>query len=232
MTGTWVDGPMAGFDLETTGVDPMQARIVTACVVSVQTEPVQPPRQWLVNPGVEIPAEAAAVHGVTTERAVAEGSDPAVSAKEIHEALTSAWDSGLPVVIYNAPYDLTVLDQELLRHCGTRLGTVGPVIDPLVLDRHVDRYRRGSRRLDAASRHYGVALDGAHDSTQDALAATRVAWRIGRMFPEIGGATLDGLHALQAKAHASWAAGFQAHLAAKGSSEVVSVEWPVRGGVA
>ena len=38
---------------------------------------------WLVNPGIDIPAEASAIHGITTERAQAEGMDPAEAAEEI-----------------------------------------------------------------------------------------------------------------------------------------------------
>ncbi len=75
---TWPLGPLLGFDTETTGVDPSGDRLVTAALVwraEPQADGVRPQSvtTWLADPGVEIPEAAAAVHGVTTERARAEG---------------------------------------------------------------------------------------------------------------------------------------------------------------
>jgi len=68
----WHEDLLVGFDLETTGTDPRQARIVTAAVTEVKGgEPVRH-RAWLANPGVPIPAETTAIHGVSTEQAAAE----------------------------------------------------------------------------------------------------------------------------------------------------------------
>ena len=55
-----------------------------------------------------------------------------------------------------------------------------PVIDPLVIDKAVDRYRKGKRTLEAAAAFYGVPLDDAHDAGADAIAAGRVAQAIAR----------------------------------------------------
>lgn len=100
--------------------------------------------------------------------------------------------AGLPLVIMNAPYDLTVLDREARRHnlptLDERLGRpVAPVIDPLVLDKRCIRYRRrisetqGARCLRTLCEVYGVPWDEtrAHGAVYDALQAARVAWRIG-----------------------------------------------------
>lgn len=196
---------MLAFDLETTGVDPENARIVSACVAVIDGTGFEPPaiREWFVNPGVEIPAEASAIHGITTERACAEGMDPAVAMEEILCALEVDLSMGVPLVIYNAPYDLTLFDRECRRH-GVKTLTDDPVImgefpviDPLVLDKHLDKFRKGKRTLEAACQHYGCALDGAHDSTQDALAAARVAWRIAQKYPAIAAMPLDDLHEMQ-----------------------------------
>lgn len=224
----WSAGSMIGFDTETTGTDVETARIVTACVAWVQTAVPEPPRTWLVNPGVEIPAEATAVHGITTEHAVEHGRAPEVALREIREQIISAWELGYPVVAYNASYDFTVLDRELRRYGLPGLDVVGLVVDPLVLDRHVDRFRRGSRKLDAACAHYGVRLDGAHDSTQDALAAARVAWRIFQQHPELDVMDADDLFALQVEAHAVWAEGFEAYLRSQGKGDVIDRAWPIR----
>src|SRR5690554_6553076 len=62
------------FDLETTGIDVRTSRIVTAHIGVLDAEGVLVgSHEWLADPGVEIPPQASAVHGVTTERARAEG---------------------------------------------------------------------------------------------------------------------------------------------------------------
>lgn len=228
MSAGWAAGPMAAFDLESTGVEVETARVVTACVATVNVVPQEKPRSWLINPGVEIPAGATAVHGITTETAREQGRPPVEALVEVRAALFEAWDLGQPVVIYNAPYDLSLLDRELRRHELEPLHAVGLVIDPLVLDRHVDRFRRGSRKLDAVCRHYDVRLDGAHDSTQDALAAARVAWRIAQRHPEIAALDWDDMFALQIEAHAAWAEGFEGYLRSQGTADVIDRSWPIR----
>jgi DNA polymerase III epsilon subunit-like protein len=100
----------------------------------------------------------------------------------------------------NARYDLTVLDRECRRHGVETLldryvdDVIWPVIDPFVIDKAVDRYRKGSRTLAALCDHYRVSLDGAHDSAADAIAAARVAWRLGATRPELAAMDVEALH--------------------------------------
>jgi DNA polymerase III epsilon subunit-like protein len=105
----------------------------------------------------------------------------------------------------NAAFDLTMLDREARRHGIKPLAdVVGDdlrVVDPRVLDKKIDPYRRGSRKLEDLCRHYQVALDGAHSADADAIAACRVAWRIAVQEPRIGEAPLSALHVWQV----SWA---------------------------
>ncbi len=176
---SWHLSPMAAFDLETTGVDPESARIVTATIVKTPGESGDlATRNWLVNPGVPIPAEATKVHGVTDEQAQADGIDPATAAAQILAELDEAWTGGRPVVIYNASYDLTVLDRELRRHCSSSRTAWGAVSDPFGSDKERDRDRKGSRTLTATCAHYNVQHEDAHTADGDALAAARLAWRL------------------------------------------------------
>jgi DNA polymerase-3 subunit epsilon len=100
----WYEDLLVGFDLETTGTDPHEARIVTAAVTEVKAgEPVRH-REWLADPGVPIPAETTAIHGVSTERAAAEGRPAPEVVAEIADALRAYWALGVPVVVYNAPF--------------------------------------------------------------------------------------------------------------------------------
>lgn len=139
----WDGFPRAALDFETTSTDPHTARIVSAAFVK-WTDGVRPDviDRWLVNPGVEIPAEAAAVHGITTEHAREHGIDPAQMLFEVTGKVALSLGRRVPVVIYNAPYDLTLLEAENVRHgidtLVSRLGVgkVGPIFDPVALARH------------------------------------------------------------------------------------------------
>lgn len=171
---SWFEGPLAAFDTETTGVDTETDRIVSAALV-VQDAPGLRPRvtRWLVNPGVPVPESATAVHGLTEEYVQRHGRWPAPVMYEMAEALTEQARAGRPLVVMNAPFDLTLLDRELRRHRASSLGrwlerTPLHVLDPHVLDKHLDRYRKGRRTLTDLCAHYGVELAGAHDAAADA----------------------------------------------------------------
>lgn len=223
---SWHTGWMTAFDIESTGVDTETARIVTATVVHIhgaQTET----QSWLLNPGVDIPAAATEIHGITNEKAQTDGIDPKRALLMIRAELVAAWDSGWPVIIYNAPYDVTLLDRELRRHHGGGLDRLGPIIDPFVIDKALDRYRRGKRTLTATCEHYGVRLDGAHDATEDALAAARLAWRLAQVYPDELG-DLSKVNDLQARWRAEWARGFEDYLRKQGKPETVDAHWPLR----
>jgi DNA polymerase-3 subunit epsilon len=197
----WYLGRLCGFDLESTGVSAEKDRIVTACVVQCGGGQPLASATWMADPGVEIPEGAAAVHGISTERARAEGRPAAEVVEQVVTALTAVVLSGIPVVAMNASYDLTMLDREARRHGVQPLAeTVGPdlrVVDPFVLDKHVDQRRRGKRTLTDLCRHYQVPLDAAHTADADAVAACRVAWRIAKVHSKIGNSSLDELHDAQ-----------------------------------
>lgn len=226
---TWHSGPFLAFDTETTGVDCDADRIVTATTVLIEPGAQPTVTSWLIDPGVPIPEAATAVHGITDGHALAHGRPPAECVDEIHGRLVDAWMGGVPVLAFNAAYDLTILDRELRRHLGTPLTIGGPVLDPFVIDKQVDRYRRGKRTLESQCAHYGVRLDGAHDATADALAAARVMWRISRRYSDVGALSLDDLHAAQQQWAAEQAQSFRAYLMSQGRTEDLPTgEWPMR----
>ncbi|MER6121355.1 3'-5' exonuclease [Streptomyces sp. NPDC001795] len=231
----WHRELLIGFDLETTGTDPYEARIVTGAVIEVKSGEPLGRRDWLADPGVEIPADAVAVHGITNERAAAEGSPPDQVADAIARTLVGYWRTGVPVVAYNAGFDLTLLSAELRRHglpsLRERLDGLdpAPVIDPYTIDRWADRYRRGKRNLEAVCAEYGIELDSAHNAGADALAAARLAAAIAGRYPKIAALGPAELHRRQIEWYAAWAADFQEFLRRKGDAEaVVDGTWPLR----
>lgn len=237
---------MVGFDTETTGVDVGEDRIVTAALLRYDADgsgrasgarepagaaPVE--RTWLLDPGVEIPATASAIHGVTTERARAEGRPPREALEEIAATLAEELGSGVPVVAFNAAFDLTILERELERWglptLRTRLGgEPAPVIDPLVVDRAVDRFRRGKRTLTDLCRHYGVEGEGLHTAEVDVAATIEVLRAIVAAHTHLTEMDLEALHRWQAEQHRQWAEDFNQWRSRRGlPGPGASRHWPV-----
>ncbi|MFE0465105.1 3'-5' exonuclease [Kitasatospora sp. NPDC058965] len=233
--GHWYRGPFASFDTETTGVDVEQDRIVSAALVLQSAPGAEPTRlSWLADPGVPIPEGARAVHGITDERVRAEGRPPALVTAEIAAALAAQARAGVPLVVMNAPYDLTLLDRELRRHRDSSLdaflaGAELLVVDPRVLDKHVDRYRKGRRTLTDLCAHYGVVLDGAHDAGADAWAALQLVRVLGERYQgTLGAFSPAELHLRQRTWHAAQARGLQEWFDRSGTPERVDRSWPLR----
>ena len=194
---------LAVFDLETTGVSTSGDRIVTAYIgVLDENGSIVDEASWLADPGIEIPAGATAVHGVTTERARAEGRDAREVTGEIVTALGALLGAGIPVVAYNASFDLSMLRHEALRHGLEPIDAPRPIVDPLVIDKKVDTYRKGKRTLEIVAAHYGVELTDAHDASADAIAAGRIALALAERYARELPATVAELH----DAQVAWAA--------------------------
>jgi len=231
----WHTGDLVGFDLETTGVDTSIDRIVTAAIVHVDHHgAVRRTRNWLVDSGVRIPIAATAVHGVSTEYCRANGRPWNVAITEIIDELQAAWSAGLPVVIFNATYDLTLLDAEAARVRLPRLGArpwwaSAWVIDPLVIDRGLDPYRTGKRTLGATAEHYAVQVRDPHSAVGDAVTACSVARALAGEYELIDSADAATMHSAQAGWHFDWAVHRQAYLRSRGKSGVeIDRAWPLR----
>jgi len=221
---------LAVFDLETTGLDLKESRIVTACAAVIdETGTVTGDDvEWLANPGIAIPEIAASVHGITTEYAQEHGRPAGEVIAEIVDRLRSFFEQGIPVVAYNAPYDFTILHFEALRHGIKPLEKPGPVIDPLVIDKFLDRYRGGKRRLELTAAFYNVALTDAHNATADAVAAGKVAQAIARKFFERLDIPAAQLHSLQIGWSKDLDQDFERFMQGKDPSFKTQLGWPLK----
>lgn len=221
------DMPMAAFDIESTGVNAYADRIVTASVVHIDGAKVTD-HEWLLSPGIEIPQGAIDVHGISNERAQSEGQDYATGYAEIRDALDHVWKSGRIVAGMNLAYDYSMMHYE-----GLRLGypefVPGPTIDVLVVDKHLDRYRRGPRTLTALAETYGVRQDDAHQSTGDCLTAARIAYRMLRRNPTLAALEPDEAMQLQQQWRAQQQDSLRAYWQGQGDERWrdVSSDWPV-----
>lgn len=225
----WAEN-LAVFDTETTGVDTSGARIVSSTIALLGGGGEVIERyDWLIDPGVEIPEAAARVHGITTEVARASGVAAPVGVSQILAQLGAMLERGFPIVAYNAPFDLSLLRAETARHGLAWPGTPSPVIDPLILDKQLDRYRKGKRTLEVVAAHYGVPLDGAHDAGEDAIAAGRVAQALARRFAHMLPDEVTALHDAQVAWAAAQAESFQEYMRrVRDPNFAADGAWPVR----
>jgi DNA polymerase-3 subunit epsilon len=279
---SWHDGQFRGIDFETTGTDPTTDRAITCGLVDVHPGHRPYSIQWLIDPGTDIAPEATEIHGWTRDRIVdqvggegralrvADGKRRQISADgalfEIAGLVAQAMGLGVPVVAANAAFDLTLLEAEARRYGFDTLaarpsGVVG-VVDPMVLDKAFDQYRktcyksagcnpdegthdcsgcRGGkhqcggcgvhdRKLTSLYAHYcGRPLAGtAHSAADDALAAVRVAQRLGSLWPQVGRWKLPTLHEHQVTWRREQCASLRAFFDKVGKEhDGIPGEWPV-----
>ena len=225
----WSDA-LGVFDLETTGIDTDIARIVTAHVGLIDEHgAIVERKEWIIDPGEPIPAGATAVHGIDDARVRRFGRSPAEVVPEILDAIRSVAARGFPLAIYNAPYDLTLLAREAARLGLEQLDGSQLIVDALVLDRALDKYRKGKRTLELNAAFYGVPLESAHDAGCDAIAAGRVAQAIARRYPVELGVSMRRLHSMQIAWCRQQADDFQEYMRRTRDPNFVAVgEWPLR----
>lgn len=103
--------PLATFDLETTGVNVAQDRIVEISIIKLNPDGSEETLTELVNPEMPIPIEASSVHGITDET-VADKPTIKELAPKIVEFIGDADLSG-----YNClKFDVPLLMEEFLRN--------------------------------------------------------------------------------------------------------------------
>jgi DNA polymerase-3 subunit epsilon len=175
----WMDHPIAFLDVETTGRNPANDRLVEVAVVIGRGGEVLARQSWLINPGRPIPPESTAVHGIKDEDVAGKPSFVEV-ADEILAALAGA----IPAA-YNASFDKGFLLAELER-AGVRPETPPPAmrrevdwIDPLTFARELYK-KEESRALGDMAALLGISLVNAHRATDDAEAALRVLYALSK----------------------------------------------------
>jgi DNA polymerase-3 subunit epsilon len=178
-SGEWVAYPIAFLDVETTGRDAANDRLIEVGVVIGRGGDVVDRKSWLIDPGRPIPAETTAVHGIT-DADVAGKPRFADVAQEILEALRGS----IPAA-YNAAFDRGFLLAELER-AGIRPDDPPPAIrrevdwlDPLPFARELYKHEE-SRALGDMAARLGIPLVQAHRATDDAEAALRVLYALAK----------------------------------------------------
>lgn len=181
-------GPLAVIDLETTGTEWETDRIVQVGFIFERAPgDVVMEHEWLVQPGIPIPAQATSVHGITDEMVAADGRSLAVTLETIQTLLAPVMEASVPLVVFNAPFDLTFIAAEFGRQHPEippmKVDEWGMVIDPLVIDKGMDRFRKGSRQLHAMADTYRAEKAPAHTAIGDCRTTLNIARRMMERVP-------------------------------------------------
>ncbi len=192
-----LERPLAVLDLETTGTDPRTDRIVELSLLKVQPNGEHHLRTRRLNPGMPIPAEASAVHGITDALVAGEPNFRAI-ARDLLRHL-----EGCDLCGYNLKkFDLRVLYAEFQR-AGLTLSLEGrAILDPMEIF-----HRREPRDLAAAVRRYlGREHEEGHTAAGDVRATAAVLDAMLDHYPDLPRKAGE-LHAHLADPRAADAAG-------------------------
>ncbi|MGB8842227.1 MAG: DNA polymerase III subunit epsilon [Aliidongia sp.] len=174
-------------DTETTGLDPADGhRIVeVACVEVINLLPTGQELHFYCNPERDMPEEAKAVHGLSSEFL----NDKPLFLNHADRLTEFLQDARL--VAHNAEFDMRFLQAEM-KHCGRgRLGN--EVVDTLQLARR--KYPGAGASLDALCRRFGIDLSAR--SKHGAMIDTRLLAKVylelmGGQQPDLGLAASAG----------------------------------------
>lgn len=176
---SWADVPIALLDVETTGKDASQDRVIEVGIAVGRGGVVIARYNWLINPGLPISEESRAIHHISDEDVKDSPRFEAIA----HEIAT-ALDACIPAA-YNAAFDRAFLANEFAR-LPAREGAVKlppglrrdvDWVDPLVWAREIQRAEKSKALTEVASR-LGVKLEQAHRASDDAEAALLVLYAL------------------------------------------------------
>jgi len=157
--------PLVFLDLETTGINVATDRIVEIALLKIYPDGREEEKQQLINPGIPIPAESSAIHGITDEDV-----KDAPSFKEVAK-IYAKFIEGCDLAGFNSSrFDIPLLTEEFLR--------VGLDLDlkkHKFVDVQVIYHRMERRTLSAAYKFYlAKELDNAHSAMADTRATYEV----------------------------------------------------------
>ena len=171
-----LDRPLVVFDIESTGVNARQDRIIELAAIKVSPDGTETAKTWLLNPGVPIPEETTKIHGIS-DAIVAACPTFAECAREIYKFFEGCDLSG-----FNADrFDIPCLEEEFAR-VGLNFAASSR--------RHIDvqriYHRKEPRDLTAAVRFYcGRDHAGAHGAEADARATLDVLKAQMERYPDL-----------------------------------------------
>lgn len=173
------------FDLETTGLSPLQHTIIEIGAVKVRNQQICDTFSCFVNPGTPIPDAVVQLTGITQEMVQ--------DADSIEQVLPTFLDfiGDAVLVAHNAQFDLS-----FLRTAAEKQGMSlkNPSLDTLELSKAM--FPELSKfKLNLVVKHIGLVLENHHRATDDAQAAAGIMLHCFQKFPERGFKYLEELNA-------------------------------------
>lgn len=175
--------PLAFFDLETTGLDPVKDRIVEISIVKVAINGEKEVKTKRINPGIPIPPEASAIHGIWDKDIL-----EAPSFKQLASSLAD-FLQGCDLAGFNMiKFDLPMLTEEFLR-----AGIDFDVSNRRLVDAQKIFYLMEPRTLTAAYKFYcNKDLVEAHSAEADTLATYEILMAQVDRYQNISSKNKDG----------------------------------------
>lgn len=164
MTSLHLTKPLAFIDIETTGLNPQQDRIVEICIIKVHPDGTEEMLNSVINPNMPIPIESTQIHGIT---------DAEVKGKPTFEEFAPKiidFINDCDLGGFGIKFDLSFLESEFKR-MGIDYSREGKRI----LDVQHIYYKLEPRDLNAAHLKYcGKPLENAHKAHIDVRATIDV----------------------------------------------------------
>jgi len=157
--------PIIFFDLETTGINIANDRIVEISILKIFPNGNKESKTWLVNPVIEIPKEASDIHGITNEQVVNEPTFDELAAQ------ISIMIEGCDLAGFNSNrFDIPLLAEEMLR-----ANVNFDMKDRESIDVQVIFHKKEERTLSAGYQFYcGKSLENAHSAEADTIATYEI----------------------------------------------------------
>lgn len=210
------------FDLETTGIDPFND--VPVSYAMVQDDGVY--YSQYINPGRDIAPEATKIHGITDDMA-RQGEILLLAIARIIRQLNTYWANGDVIVGMNVSYDLTMIAAQAKKLDLPEL-EVGTVLDVLVIDRHCDKWRKGSRKLQSLADYYKVELTEAHTAEADCQACLSILDKMYVHYPYLKNVDFTNNKTLESW-YRRWLIDYSKHLVETGNKPIPvgRYKWPI-----
>jgi DNA polymerase III subunit epsilon len=176
--------PLAFFDLETTGITITTDRILEIAIIKIMPDGEQVKKAFRLNPGIAIPEQSTAIHGIT-DADVADKPSFKQVANEIKQFLDNCDLAG-----YNSNrFDIPLLTEEFLR-AGLDINFK----DRKMVDVQQIFMKMEKRTLEAAYKFYcNKEIINAHSAEADTLATYEVLLGQLQRYPDLVN-DVDALH--------------------------------------
>ena len=169
--------PLACVDLETTGVSITQDRIVEISIIKFHPDGRQETRTRRMNPGIPIPREASAVHGIYDADVAHEP-----TFRELANSIKQFLDQCDLCGFNSNKFDFPILTEEFLR-----AGMDVNFRDRHFIDVQQIFFRKEPRNLSAAYKFYcGKEMVDAHNAEADARATMEVLFAQIQHYQDLG----------------------------------------------